>query len=92
MFIFNGLILTIKEIGINEFCEISMQEDVISERELVEAFRTFDKDENGFISYREFMDIFTNVIIIILFANCKEAYFFEFIRKGIHSVRKRYGK
>ena len=52
-----------------------MQEDVISERELVEAFRTFDKDENGYISYREFMDIFTNVNVF--------SYFFQKLNKSI---------
>ena len=54
-----------QEIGINEFCEIASEEDVVDERELIKAFRSIDKNQNGFIEYREFMDIFGNVIINI---------------------------
>ena len=53
----------LQEIGINEFCEIACEEDVVDERELIKAFRSIDKNQNGFIEYREFMDIFGNVII-----------------------------
>jgi Ca2+-binding EF-hand superfamily protein len=49
------------EIGINEFCQIASEEDVIDERELIKAFRSIDTNQNGYIEYREFMEIFGNV-------------------------------
>ena len=48
---------------INEFCEIAGQENIIDERDLVKAFRSIDSNSNGYIDYREFMEIFSNVII-----------------------------
>ena len=54
-----------QEIGINEFCEIASQEEVITERELFNAFRSIDTNENGYISYREFMDAFTTVTYLL---------------------------
>jgi Ca2+-binding EF-hand superfamily protein len=46
---------------LEEFVEIAKSEKVISERELVEAFRSIDIDNNGYLSYREFVNLFTNV-------------------------------
>ena len=50
-----------QEIGINEFCQIASEEDLIDERELIKAFRSIDTNQNGYIEYREFMGIFGNV-------------------------------
>jgi Ca2+-binding EF-hand superfamily protein len=44
---------------LNEFYDIAAQEVTISEREIIEAFRAIDVNANGYISYTEFLALFT---------------------------------
>jgi Ca2+-binding EF-hand superfamily protein len=47
------------EIGLSEFYEIAGHEATISEREIIDAFRAIDVNGNGYISYNEFLALFT---------------------------------
>ena len=49
----------ILEIGLSEFYEIAKQESTINEREIIDAFRAIDVKENGYITYDEFLALFT---------------------------------
>jgi Ca2+-binding EF-hand superfamily protein len=52
-------LIILKGIGLEEFYEIANQENTITERDLLEAFKAIDVNDNGYVSFNEFLALLT---------------------------------
>jgi Ca2+-binding EF-hand superfamily protein len=52
-------LFNILEIGIDEFIQIAMRETSHNKSDIVDAFKEFDRNNDGFVSFNELADVLT---------------------------------